>query len=110
MVSTRYMVFTGRVVETVMVMLAAVVVGAKKGQLKRLKKKSVRNIHVVQQNISDNSNMSQGNPRARARKAKGRLTKRKAKKTIRITGLDLLHNQTLLSTSPQGKRTCGVRW
>lgn len=73
---------------------------------KRLKKKSTRNINVPQPPIgnSDNSNMSQAsNARARARKAKGRLGKKKAKKTIRINGLDLLHNQTLLSTSPQGK-------
>jgi len=36
------------------------------------------------------------------RKPKGRLKKAKAKKPINITGLDFLHTQTLLSTSPQG--------
>jgi len=36
------------------------------------------------------------------RKHKGRLKKAKNKKVIKITGLDLLHTQTLLSTSPQG--------
>jgi hypothetical protein len=36
------------------------------------------------------------------RKHKGRLKKAKNKKIIKITGLDLLHTQTLLSTSPQG--------
>jgi hypothetical protein len=30
------------------------------------------------------------------------VKKGKPKKTIKINGLDLLHNETLLSTSPQG--------
>lgn len=38
-------------------------------------------------------------PKAR----RGRVKKGKPKKTIKINGLDLLHDQTLLSTSPQGK-------
>lgn len=33
---------------------------------------------------------------------RGRVKKGKPKKTIKINGLDLLHSQTLLSTSPQG--------
>lgn len=33
---------------------------------------------------------------------RGRVKKGKPKKTIKINGLDLLHNETLLSTSPQG--------
>lgn len=34
---------------------------------------------------------------------RGRVKKGKPKKAIKINGLDLLHSQTLLSTSPQGK-------
>lgn len=34
---------------------------------------------------------------------RGRVKKGKNKKAIKINGLDLLHDQTLLSTSPQGK-------
>ena len=37
------------------------------------------------------------------RGARGRVKKGKPKKTIKINGLDLLHSQTLLSTSPQGE-------
>lgn len=33
---------------------------------------------------------------------RGRVKKGKPKKAIKINGLDLLHNETLLSTSPQG--------
>lgn len=33
---------------------------------------------------------------------RGRVKKAKPKKPIKINGLDLLHSQTLLSTSPQG--------
>lgn len=40
-------------------------------------------------------------PRRRAA-ARGRVKKPKTKKTIKINGLDLLHSETLLSTSPQG--------
>lgn len=39
-----------------------------------------------------------------SRRARGRVKKAKPKKAIKITGLDLLHSQTLLSTSPQGMR------
>ncbi|CAG2065803.1 unnamed protein product, partial [Timema podura] len=35
------------------------------------------------------------------RGARGRVKKAKPKKAIKINGLDLLHSQTLLSTSPQ---------
>lgn len=35
---------------------------------------------------------------------RGRIKKGKNKKTIKINGLDLLHDQTLLSTSPQGTK------
>nr|CAD7197490.1 unnamed protein product [Timema douglasi] len=38
------------------------------------------------------------------RGARGRVKKAKPKKAIKINGLDLLHSQTLLSTSPQGKK------
>jgi hypothetical protein len=37
------------------------------------------------------------------RGSRGRVKKAKPKKTIKINGLDLLHSQTLLSTSPQGE-------
>lgn len=36
------------------------------------------------------------------KRPRGRVRKTKPKKAIKITGLDLLHSQTLLSTSPQG--------
>ncbi len=36
------------------------------------------------------------------RKVKGRLRRAKSKKVIKIIGLDLLHSETLLSTSKQG--------
>lgn len=35
------------------------------------------------------------------KRPRGRVKKTKPKKVIKITGLDLLHSQTLLSTSPQ---------
>ena len=41
-------------------------------------------------------------PAPRRRAVRGRVRKPKPKKTIKINGLDLLHSQTLLSTSPQG--------
>lgn len=37
-----------------------------------------------------------------AKAKRGRVRKTKPKKPIKINGLDLLHSQTLLSTSPQG--------
>ncbi|XP_046998857.1 histone-lysine N-methyltransferase, H3 lysine-79 specific isoform X1 [Schistocerca americana] len=41
-------------------------------------------------------------PRAQTKRgARGRVKKGKSKKAIKINGLDLLHSQTLLSTSPQ---------
>lgn len=40
--------------------------------------------------------------RAPPPKRKARVKKGKTKRAIKITGLDLLHSQTLLSTSPQG--------
>jgi hypothetical protein len=40
------------------------------------------------------------------RGSRGRVRKGKPKKTIKINGLDLLHSQTLLSTSPQGELHC----
>lgn len=46
-------------------------------------------------------NQQPAKPVGKARR--GRVKKGKNKKTIKINGLDLLHDQTLLSTSPQGK-------
>lgn len=69
---------------------------------KKLRKKSARNNATQSVSMSENSNMSFSAPRPKARRPKGKLGKRKTRKTIRINGLDLLHNQTLLSTSPQG--------
>lgn len=40
---------------------------------------------------------------AAAIRPKGRLKRQKKKRVISITGLDFLHTQTLLSTSPSGK-------
>lgn len=40
-------------------------------------------------------------PKAPAKARRGRVKKAKPKKQIKINGLDLLHNETLLSTSPQ---------
>ena len=37
-----------------------------------------------------------------AKPRRGRVKKAKPKKALKINGLDLLHSQTLLSTSPQG--------
>lgn len=39
------------------------------------------------------------------KKPKGRIKRHKPKRVIKINGLDLLHTQTLLSTSPQGMYT-----
>lgn len=41
------------------------------------------------------------NQKAQPKSRRGRVKKGKPKKTIKINGLDLLHSQTLLSTSPQ---------
>lgn len=50
---------------------------------------------------SQNQQKSAAGGGAKARR--GRVKKGKPKKAIKINGLDLLHSQTLLSTSPQGK-------
>lgn len=51
-------------------------------------------------------NQTHQQPAKPVTKAKrGRVKKGKSKKAIKINGLDLLHDQTLLSTSPQGKNS-----
>jgi len=69
---------------------------------KVLKKKSARNISNPRKNNVSNDSAAVAACKARAKRPKGKIGKRKTRKTIRINGLDLLHNQTLLSTSPQG--------
>lgn len=51
---------------------------------------------------------AQATPSAKAmgKTRRGRVRKTKPKKPIKINGLDLLHSQTLLSTSPQGNSCC----
>lgn len=47
---------------------------------------------------------AQAQARTIPKSKRGRVKKAKPKKTIKINGLDLLHSQTLLSTSPQGNK------
>jgi H3 lysine-79-specific histone-lysine N-methyltransferase len=63
---------------------------------KRQSKKLRRKIPRGKQGQGDKQQQKTG-PKAR----RGRVKKGKPKKTIKINGLDLLHNETLLSTSPQ---------
>ncbi|KAJ3639303.1 hypothetical protein Zmor_002668 [Zophobas morio] len=64
-----------------------------KRQPKKLRRKIQRGKNQTQ---AENKTQKAG-PRAR----RGRMKKGKPKKAIKINGLDLLHNETLLSTSPQ---------
>lgn len=57
----------------------------------------------MQRGGKNQSNQQPAKPAAKAKR--GRVKKGKNKKAIKINGLDLLHDQTLLSTSPQGKST-----
>lgn len=79
---------------------------ARKGQMKkRLRKKSVRNnaSKIHNENSQDNSNSSFVGCRNKAKRPKGRVpAKKRARKLPNIVGLDILHQKTLQSTSPQG--------
>ncbi|RZC33271.1 histone-lysine N-methyltransferase, H3 lysine-79 specific [Asbolus verrucosus] len=65
-----------------------------KRQPKKLRRKIQRGKNQTQ---SEKQQQQKAGPKAR----RGRVKKGKPKKTIKINGLDLLHNETLLSTSPQ---------
>lgn len=62
-------------------------------QPKKLRRKIVRGA------AAKNNNQETKKPAQKARR--GRVRRGKPKKTIKINGLDLLHSETLLSTSPQ---------
>lgn len=61
--------------------------------------------------IAINVSSSQSRP---PKRRQTRARKSKAKKIIKISGLDLLHNETLLSTSVEGEFvnfiSCKLRW
>lgn len=61
------------------------------------KKKLRRKIKANNRNINPPPRAPPAPKRPRAKVRRG-----KAKRALKITGLDLLHSQTLLSTSPQG--------
>ena len=65
--------------------------------------KTVQN-KKLRKNVKANDKNLNPPPRAppAPKRTKTKLRRGKAKKTLKITGLDLLHSQTLLSTSPQG--------
>ncbi|KAL1492765.1 hypothetical protein ABEB36_010966 [Hypothenemus hampei] len=65
----------------------------KKRQSKKLRRKPCRGKQRASQDKQPQKNGAKGR--------RGRVRKAKPKKTIKITGLDLLHSETLLSTSPQ---------
>lgn len=65
-----------------------------KNQTKKLRRKINRGVKQAQQD-------KQQAQKAAAKPRRGRMKKAKPKKQIKINGLDLLHNETLLSTSPQ---------
>jgi len=69
-------------------------VNGKKRQSKKLRKKTSK----VK---GGNNHFDKPAQKAVAKGRRGRVRKAKPKKTIKITGLDLLHSETLLSTSPQ---------
>ncbi|CAG9855378.1 unnamed protein product [Phyllotreta striolata] len=65
-----------------------------KRQPKKLRRK-------VNRNSKGQLQQDKGQPKVVGKPRRGRVKKAKAKKQIKINGLDLLHNETLLSTSPQ---------
>ncbi|XP_066158714.1 histone-lysine N-methyltransferase, H3 lysine-79 specific-like isoform X1 [Euwallacea fornicatus] len=65
----------------------------KKRHPKKIRRKQSRPKSQAQQDKQGQKNVPKGR--------RGRVRKAKPKKTIKITGLDLLHSETLLSTSPQ---------
>ncbi|XP_057663160.1 histone-lysine N-methyltransferase, H3 lysine-79 specific-like isoform X1 [Diorhabda carinulata] len=67
-----------------------------KRQPKKLRRKVNRGPKSAIQQQQDKTNQKIG-----AKPRRGRVKKAKTKKQIKINGLDLLHNETLLSTSPQ---------
>ncbi len=69
---------------------------------KRLRTKSVRNNAAqAAKNVSENGG-TVSNLKAKAKKPKGRIGKRRVRRPPTIDGLDILHQKTLQSTSPQG--------
>ena len=100
-----YNIFGERVQYFDSLLLFFLIVEQRKNALKKvLRKRSVRNSTTLRPGtVNDNINSnSMSTMKAKTKKPKGKLAKKKTRKAIRITGLDLLHNQTLLSTSPQG--------
>ncbi|KAL3290226.1 hypothetical protein HHI36_023583 [Cryptolaemus montrouzieri] len=67
-----------------------------KRQPKKLRRKASRSVN--NKALQERQNSQQ---KASTKPRRGRMKKVKPKKTLKINGLDLLHSQTLLSTSPQ---------
>ncbi|KAL1114853.1 hypothetical protein AAG570_007677 [Ranatra chinensis] len=70
--------------------------GRGRGGKKKLRRKLPRSGKPPPSTVTHSAPRSSNAKRTKSRSKKG-----KPKKAIKITGLDLLHNQTLLSTSPQ---------
>ncbi|XP_044766335.1 histone-lysine N-methyltransferase, H3 lysine-79 specific isoform X2 [Coccinella septempunctata] len=70
-----------------------------KRQPKKLRRKASRTNNS--KTLQEKQNVQQ---KAVSKPRRGRMKKAKTKKALKINGLDLLHSQTLLSTSPQGKK------
>lgn len=70
-------------------------------------KGKARQTKKLRRKISRGTKAGQTTPPKVLNKARrGRVKKTKPKKALKINGLDLLHSQTLLSTSPQGNYQC----
>ncbi|KAK9890270.1 hypothetical protein WA026_010379 [Henosepilachna vigintioctopunctata] len=67
-----------------------------KRQPKKLRRKASRSVNS--KTLQERQNVQQ---KTAVKARRGRMKKAKPKKTLKINGLDLLHSQTLLSTSPQ---------
>ncbi|XP_050497396.1 histone-lysine N-methyltransferase, H3 lysine-79 specific isoform X2 [Diabrotica virgifera virgifera] len=57
--------------------------------------------HKVNRNTKAQAQQQEKQAASKPKARRGRMKKTRAKKQIKINGLDLLHNETLLSTSPQ---------
>jgi len=86
--SRLFSLFVVKILEVILTML--LFLGKVQAQKKRVKRK-----------ISPRSSKPVALKSRPGRKPKGRIARQKKKKTIKINGLDLLHSETLLSTSNQ---------
>lgn len=68
----------------------------------KVKRQPAKKLH---RKIARGKNAAAPVKQQQVKRPRGRVKKTKPKKAIKITGLDLLHSQTLLSTSPQGNFT-----